>query len=226
MKEKPKKSGEIEAESGTEMSAEDAGAIVAEEDTSDIGVFICNCGINIAGVVDVPQVTEFSKTLPGVKYAELNLSYCTEAGAVAIQKAIDEQKLKRIVIAACTPKTHLPVFQSVLKAANLPKRMLEFVNLREHDAFIHMQEKDAATEKAKALIAAAVERAKNLEDVPTEIVDVTRKALVIGGGVAGLQSALDLAKLEYDVTVVEKTPTTGGKMAKLDRTFPTDDCSI
>ena len=164
--------------------------------------------------------------MPGVKYAEMNLSYCTEAGAVAIQKAIGEQQLKRVVIAACTPKTHLPVFQSVLKSANLPKRMLEFVNLREHDAFIHMHDKDAATEKAKALIAAAVERTKTLEDVPTEIVDVTRKALVIGGGVAGLQSALDLAKLEYDVTIVEKSPTTGGKMAKLDRTFPTDDCSI
>jgi heterodisulfide reductase subunit A len=169
---------------------------------------------------------EAAKKMPGVKYAERNLSYCTEAGAVAIQKAIDEQKLKRVVIAACTPKTHLPVFQSVLKSANLPKRMLEFVNLREQDAFVHMHEKDAATEKARSLIAAAVERAKNLEDIPTEIVDVTKKALVIGGGVAGLQTALDLAKLEYDVTLVEKSPTTGGKMAKLDRTFPTDDCSI
>jgi len=118
------------------------------------------------------------------------------------------------------------VFQSVLKAANLPKRMLEFVNIREHDSFVHMHDKEAATDKAKSLIAAAVERAKTLEDVPTEIVDVTKKALVIGGGVAGLQTALDLAKLEYDVTLVEQSPTTGGKMAKLDRTFPTDDCSI
>ncbi len=118
------------------------------------------------------------------------------------------------------------MFQSVLTAAELPKRMLEFVNLREQDAFVHMHEKEAATEKAKSLIASAVERTKMLEEIPTEIVDVTRKALVIGGGVAGLQAALDIAKLDYDVTLVEKSPTTGGKMAKLDRTFPTDDCSI
>jgi len=89
-----------------------------------------------------------------------------------------------------------------------------------------MHDKDAATDKAKSLIASAVGRAKHLEDVPTEVVDVERKALVIGGGAAGLQAALDLAKMDYDVTLVEKSPTTGGKMAKLDRTFPTDDCSI
>ena len=104
--------------------------------------------------------------------------------------------------------------------------MLEFVNLREHDSFVHMHDKDAATDKAKSLIAAAVGRAKYLEDIPTEVVDVERKTLVIGGGAAGLQSALELANMDYDVTLVEKSPTTGGKMAKLDRTFPTDDCSI
>ncbi|MHA1697344.1 MAG: FAD-dependent oxidoreductase [Promethearchaeota archaeon] len=118
------------------------------------------------------------------------------------------------------------MFQSVLRAAGLPQRMLEFVDVREQVSFVHMHQKEMATEKAKSLIAGAVERAKRLEDVPVEIVDVTQKALVIGGGVAGLRAALDLADMGYDVTVVEKTPTTGGKMAKLDRTFPTDDCSI
>ena len=103
---------------------------------------------------------------------------------------------------------------------------MEFVNLREHDSFVHMHDKDAATEKAEALIAAAVGRAKHLEDIPTEIVDVEKKALVIGAGAAGLQAALDLANMDFEVTIVEKSPTTGGKMAKLDRTFPTDDCSI
>ncbi|MHA1682642.1 MAG: FAD-dependent oxidoreductase [Promethearchaeota archaeon] len=104
--------------------------------------------------------------------------------------------------------------------------MMEFVDLREQVSFIHMKDKGNATEKAKSLISAAIERAKLLEDIPTEIVDVTQKALVIGGGAAGLQAALDLANMDFDVTVVEKAPTTGGKMAKLDRTFPTDDCSI
>jgi len=118
------------------------------------------------------------------------------------------------------------VFQSVLKDAGLPKRMLEFVNIREHDAFIHMHDMDAATNKANSLLAASVERAKKLEDIPVEVVDVINKALVIGGGVAGLKAALDLAKADYDVTIVERSPTTGGKMSKLDRTFPTDDCSI
>lgn len=191
-----------------------------------VGVFVCNCGINIAGVVNCPNVAEYAKQLDGVVHAETHLSYCTEAGAVAIQDAIEKHGLTSVVMAACTPKTHEPVFQSVLKAAALPKRMLEFVNLREQDSFVHMHDKEAATAKARDLVAGAVARARELEDVPTEIVDVTRKALVIGGGVAGLQAALDLAKMEYDVTVVESTPTTGGKMAKLDRTFPTDDCSI
>ena len=198
----------------------------SERGAKRVGVFVCNCGINIAGVVNCPAVAEYAKSLDGVAHTETHLSYCTEAGAVAIQEAIEEHGLTSVVMAACTPKTHEPVFQSVLDAAALPKRMLEFVNLREQDSFVHMHDKDAATRKAKDLVAGAVARAKELEDIPTEIVDVTRKALVIGGGVAGLQAALDLAKMEYDVTVVESSPTTGGKMAKLDRTFPTDDCSI
>ncbi|MFX0100314.1 MAG: NAD(P)-binding protein [Candidatus Hodarchaeota archaeon] len=176
--------------------------------------------------MDCPKVVDVAKNLEGVSHSEEHLSFCTESGANAIQKAIEENDLDRIVIAACTPKTHEPVFQSVLKAANLPKRMMEFVNIREHDSFVHMHDKDEATEKAISLIRAAVSRAKQLEDVPVEVIDVEKRALVIGGGAAGLQAALDLAKLEYDVTVVESSPTTGGKMAKLDRTFPTDDCSI
>ncbi|MBD3185581.1 NAD(P)-binding protein [Candidatus Bathyarchaeota archaeon] len=159
-------------------------------------------------------------------HAETHLSYCTEAGAQAIQQAIEEKDLDAVVIAACTPKTHEPVFQSVLKAANLPKRMLEFVDLREQVSFVHMKDREAATKKAVSLVNGAIARAKMLEIVPTETVDVTQKALVIGGGAAGLQAALDLANMDFNVTIVERAPTTGGKMAKLDRTFPTDDCSI
>lgn len=196
------------------------------EKKKNVGVFVCNCGVNIAGVVDCPAVASFAKGANGVVHSETHLSYCTESGAQAIQEAIEKYDLDSIVMAACTPKTHEPVFQSVLKAAGLPKRMMEFVNLREQVSFVHMRDKEEATTKALSLINGAIERAKLLEDVPVEIVDVTQKALVIGGGAAGLQSALDLANMDYDVTVVEKSPTTGGKMAKLDRTFPTDDCSI
>ena len=145
-----------------------------------------------------------------------------------MKEAIEEHNINRVVLAACTPKTHQPVFHTVLKDAGLPERMLEFVNIREHDSFVHMREKDIATDKARALIQAAVARAKLLEEVPTEIVDIDPNVLVVGGGIAGLTAAIDLAsqpKVEK-VYLVERKNTIGGRMAQLDRTFPTDDCSI
>jgi heterodisulfide reductase subunit A len=193
-----------------------------------IGVFVCRCGINIAGVVNCPEVVSYAEDVDGVIVAEEYLSYCTEGGARAIKEAIDKHDLDRIVIAACTPKTHQPVFQAVLKEAGINERMLEFVNIRDHDSFIHMKEKSIATEKANELINAAVARAKLLEEVPIEIVDINPNILVVGGGIAGLTAAVDLAnqpKVEK-VYLVEKKNTIGGRMAQLDRTFPTDDCSI
>lgn len=129
-------------------------------------------------------------------------------------------------MSACTPRTHQPVFHSILKDAGLPPRMLEFVNIREHCSFVHMQEPEKATQKALELIKAGIARANLLEAVPTKVVPVKKSALVIGGGIAGLTAATDLANEGFQVTLVEKKTTTGGRMAQLDRTFPTDDCSI
>jgi len=151
---------------------------------------------------------------------------CTEASAKFIKEKIDENNLNRVVVAACTPKTHEPVFKTIIEGAGLNPGMLEFVNIREHDSFVHMNQPEKALEKAKDLVRAAVSRAAFLETIATMVIPVAKRALVIGGGVAGIQASLDLANDGFEVYLVEKSPTIGGKMAQLDRTFPTDDCSI
>jgi len=158
--------------------------------------------------------------------ADEYLSMCTTTGADFIKKNIDEFQLNRIVVAACTPKTHEPVFEAVLEEIGLDKSFLEFVNLREHCSFVHRTNKDGAMDTAKDLLNAGVSRAKKLENIPELVVPIADTVLVIGGGVAGLQAALDLGNQGNKVCLVEEKPTIGGKMAMLDRTFPTDDCSI
>jgi heterodisulfide reductase subunit A len=163
--------------------------------------------------------------LPGVKAFDY-LSMCTEGGSAYIKEEIEEAKLERIVVAACTPKTHQPVFHAILEEAGLPPRYLEFVNIREHCSFVHQQEREKALKKAIELIKAGISRARLLEDVPTMTVPVEPSALVVGGGIAGLSAAVDLADSGFKVYLVEKNTTIGGRMSQLDRTFPTDDCSI
>jgi heterodisulfide reductase subunit A len=208
------------------MSEKTAPPLVVDPNEIRIGVFNCACGINIAGVIDMDALVEFSKTLPNVKVADKNISLCTTAGADFIKKFIKEQALNRIVVAACTPKTHEPVFQAVLVDCGLEPSYLEFVNIREHSSFVHQADPKKALEVAKDQIRGGVARAARLELVPERVVPVTDAALVIGGGVAGLQSALDLANQGHKVYLVEQNPTIGGKMSMMDRTFPTDDCSI
>jgi heterodisulfide reductase subunit A len=161
-------------------------------------------------------------------YAYPYLSACTTGGSAFIQEKIKENKLSRILVAACTPKTHQPVFHAILKEAGLPPRYLEFVNIREQCAFVHQapEIRAKATQKAIELIRAGIARSKLLEDVPTKIVPVTPVALVVGGGIAGLSASIDLGDSGYKVYLVEKSTTIGGRMSQLDRTFPTDDCSI
>ena len=151
---------------------------------------------------------------------------CTEGGSAYIKEEIEEAKLERIVVAACTPKTHQPVFHAILEEAGLPPRYLEFVNIREHCSFVHQQEREKALKKAIELIKAGISRARLLEDVPTMTVPVEPSALVVGGGIAGLSAAVDLADSGFKVYLVERNTTIGGRMSQLDRTFPTDDCSI
>ena len=137
-----------------------------------------------------------------------------------------ESNANRLVVAACTPKTHEPVFKSVLESMDIDPSYLEFTNIREHSSFVHRQDKKGAQKVAEDMIRSGVARAAVLEKILVKEVDITKKALVIGGGVAGLSAGIDLAEEGFEVHLVETRPTIGGKMAKLDRTFPTDDCSI
>jgi heterodisulfide reductase subunit A len=132
----------------------------------------------------------------------------------------------RLVVGSCTPKTHEPVFKSVLESMNIDSSFLEFANIREHSSFVHKQDREGARKVAEDALRSAVARAAVLEKIMIREVDITKKALIIGGGVAGLSAGIDLAEEGFEVHLVETQPTIGGKMAKLDRTFPTDDCSI
>jgi heterodisulfide reductase subunit A len=154
------------------------------------------------------------------------ISLCTEGGAVFIKEKMEEANCNRLVVCACTPITHEPVFKKVLEETVVDPSYLEFCNIREHSSFVHMHDKEGALQVAKDLLRSAVVRAADLEKILVREVDVIGKTLVIGGGVAGLKAADILASQGYEVFLVEKEPTIGGKMAMLDRTYPTDDCSI
>ena len=156
-----------------------------------VGVFVCYCGANINGVVDCEAVREFAEKLDGVVVAKTYPFMCADPGQNLIKEAIKEYNLDRVVVAACTPKIHEPTFRNCIKEAGLSPYYLEFVNIREHCSFVHMTEREKATKKAMELVAGAVERAKRLEDVPQKVVDVDKSCLIIGGGIAGIQAALD-----------------------------------
>jgi heterodisulfide reductase subunit A len=151
---------------------------------------------------------------------------CTEAGAEFIKENMNENNANRLIVAACTPKTHEPVFESVLESMDIDPSYLEFVNIREHSSFVHRNDIEGAQKVAEDAIKSAVARLSLLNPIKIKEVNIDKKVLIIGGGVAGLTAGIDLAEEGYEVYLVEKTPTIGGKMAQLDRTFPTDDCSI
>jgi heterodisulfide reductase subunit A len=191
-----------------------------------IGVFVCNCGLNIAGSIDCEKVAEFASSLPNVVFTQTNRYTCSEPGQEDIKKCIKEHNLNRVVVAACTPRLHEPTFRATCKDGGLNPYLFEMANIREHCSWVHLYEKDAATEKAMDLVRMAVAKASLLEAEEEITVPVTKKTLVIGGGVAGIQASLDLADMGYKVYLVEKEPSIGGRMAQLDKTFPTMDCSI
>jgi heterodisulfide reductase subunit A len=197
-----------------------------DHETPRIGVYVCHCGLNIAGSVDCEAVALDAMNLKDVVLAEHQLYTCSEPGQEKIKQDILEHNLNRIVVAACSPRMHEPTFRSCIKAAGLNQYLLEMANIREHCSWVHLHDREAATEKAKDLVRMSVARAQLLE--PQEEIDipVIRKTLVIGGGVAGIQTALDLADAGYEVFLVEKEPSIGGRMAQIDKTFPTMDCSI
>jgi len=191
-----------------------------------IGVFVCDCGLNIAGAVDTAAVTEYAKTLADVACAVRNKYTCADPGQNEIKKAIAEHRLNRVVVASCTPRQHEPTFRQCVKEAGLNPYLMEMANLREHCSWVHQGDWDGATAKAKDLVAGAVGRARFLQPQEELTVPVTKRALVIGGGVAGIEAAIELGDAGHEVVLVEKEPTIGGIMAQLDKTYPTMDCSI
>jgi heterodisulfide reductase subunit A len=171
-------------------------------------------------------VREFAETLPNVVVARCNDFTCSDPGQKIIRDDILELNLNRIVVAACTPKIHEPTYRAVLMEAGLSPYYFQMVNLREHCSFVHQGDIKRATDKAKTLIKAGINRVRELEIVPRKELPVEKVALIVGAGIAGMNAALDLANQGIKVYLVEKEPTIGGKMAQLDRIFPTDDCGI
>lgn len=176
--------------------------------------------------VDCSAIRDFAESLPNVVIARVNKFTCSNPGQESIKNDIIELDLNRVVVAACTPKIHEATYRSVLIEAGLSPYYFEMVNIREHCSFVHQGDKIVATEKAKRLLLAGINRARQLEIIPLKEIPITKSALVIGAGIAGMNSALDLANQGIEVYLVEKSPTIGGKMAQLDRIFPTDDCGI
>ncbi|MEM2969587.1 MAG: FAD-dependent oxidoreductase, partial [Candidatus Bathyarchaeia archaeon] len=191
-----------------------------------IGVFVCHCGLNIAGTVDVEAVTEYARTLPEVVYAVHNRYTCSDPGQEEIRKAIKEHNLNRVVVAACSPRMHEFTFRRTVAEAGLNPYLFEMANIREHCSWCHPSKPDEATQKAKEIVKIAVAKARLLGPLQPIEVPVTNKALVLGGGIAGINAALDLAEMGFKVYLVEKNESIGGHMAQLDKTFPTLDCSI
>ncbi|RYD05567.1 hypothetical protein N752_09480 [Desulforamulus aquiferis] len=183
---------------------------ISQEDPR-VGVFVCNCGINIGSVVRVPEVAEYAKTIPGVVYTEEFLFSCSQDSIEKIKASINEHKLNRVVVASCTPRTHAPLFMSSLKEAGINQYLFEQANIREHSSWVHRDNPDAATEKAKDLVKMAVAKVKLLKPVYTSFMDINRQALVIGGGIAGMTNALNLAGQGFKVYLVERTGKLGGQ---------------
>jgi len=188
------------------------------------GVYVCHCGANIAGTVDVEKVTEFAKGLPSVAIARDYKFMCSDPGQELIRNDIKDAGLNRVVVASCSPRLHEPTFRRTLSSAGLNPYLFEMANIREHCSWVH-EDKGMATEKAKALVNAAVRRVYYHESLETKEVSVNPNTLVVGAGIAGIQATLEIADSGNRVYLVEREPSIGGNMARLDKTFPTLDCS-
>ena len=184
-----------------------------------IGVFICNCGINIGGVVDVPEVTEYAAKLPYVVYSENNLFTCSQDTQARLREIIKKYKINRVVVASCSPRTHEPIFQETLQASGLNKYLFEMANIRDQDSWVHGNDPRSATKKAKDLIRMAVMRAAHLKPLKEKKIPIIKRAVVIGGGIAGMNAALSLADQGFETVIIEKEPQLGGFARELTRTI-------
>ncbi len=184
-----------------------------------IGVFVCNCGINIAGVVDVPAVQEYAAGLPGVVFSDNNLFTCSQDTQDKIKEKIQEEKLNRVIVASCSPKTHAPMFMETLEACGLNKYLFEMANIRNQDSWVHANNPELATEKAKDLVRMAVARSRTLHPLHERVIPVNKRALVLGGGIAGMNAALDMSKQGFESVLVEKEAELGGMARRLHHTI-------
>lgn len=191
-----------------------------------IGVFVCECGKNIAGSLDCEKVRDYAATLPDVVCSVRNKYTCAEPGQQEIKKYIKEHNLNRVVVASCSPRMHEPTFRNCVDEAGLNPYLMEMANIREQCSWAHLNDWDKATRKAQDIVKVAVARARLLRPQIEAKIPVLKDVLVIGGGVAGIQAALDLADAGHQVHLVEKEASIGGIMAALDKTYPTMDCSI
>ena len=188
-----------------------------------VGVFVCRCGINIAGVVDVPSVTEYAKTLPYVEYASDNLYSCSQDTQETLSQIIKQQNLNRVVVAACTPKTHEPLFQETLTNAGLNKYLFEMANIRNQDSWVHKNNPDLATQKAKDLVRMAVSKVTLMEPLKETELEVNQTAMVVGGGISGMASAKSLANQGYETHIIERSAQLGGQALNLYQTVTGED---
>ncbi len=190
-----------------------------------IGVFVCHCGINIGGVVDVPAVREYAASLPYVEYVADNLYSCSQDTQESVARVIRERGLNRIVVAACTPKTHEPLFQETLIAAGLNKYLFEMTNIRNQDSWVHKSDPAVATEKAKDLVRMAVAKAALIEPLVETELNIDQAALVVGGGISGMAAAKSFSRQGFQVCLVERSPVLGGQAKRLFRTWKGEDVS-
>ncbi|TRZ94101.1 MAG: CoB--CoM heterodisulfide reductase iron-sulfur subunit A family protein [Dehalococcoidia bacterium] len=189
-----------------------------------IGVYVCHCGSNIAGTVDVEQVAEYARSLPAVEIARDYKFMCSDPGQDLIKNDIREFGINRVVVASCSPQMHEPTFRHVLQESGLNPYFFEMANIREHCSWV-TEDREKATEKAKALVSAAVRRVYYHQALEANEVPINPNTLIVGGGIAGIQAALEIADSEHKVYLVERDPSIGGHMIQLDKTFPTLDCS-
>jgi len=192
-----------------------------EGEAPRIGVFICHCGVNIGGVVNVPAVVDYAKTLPFVAHSEENIYTCSEAGLASIKEAVKKHGLNRVIVASCTPRTHEPLFRSACQEVGLNKYLFEMANIREQCSWVHSHEPEQATEKAKDIVRMAVARATWLQPQDEPEIDIKDSSLIIGSGIAGLTAALSLANQGFKVYLVEKEPDLGGNLRRLHKLYPT-----
>ena len=194
---------------------------MGKEEEPRIGVFICHCGVNIGGVVNVPEVVKYAKTLPNVAYGEDNIYTCSEAGLSSIKEAVKKHNLNRVIVASCTPRTHEPLFRSACREAGLNHYLFEMANIREQCSWVHAHQQEKATRKAKDLVRMAVARATWLEPQEEPELEIKDTSLIIGGGIAGMTAALTLANQGFKVYLVEKEPELGGNVRRLHILYPT-----